>query len=688
MTQEITKVDQETSNISLNNLKLPRSDKEDIVDDIFKIHLNEEIHELSNKFCKYYYASNIDDESMFFAIVYEPSFVVPIKTIDSLLKNPISGVNEIISWSVVKISSNGAEHLVIIVNSYDYNNNLFTYIQKNGPISSSSNEKIILNLTNVIHTLSLQSIYGYNISPSNILMDNEGNFLSLREFVNSYSYFHEENQYIAPELIECLQASRRTQSCKQDIYALGISIFYSFSGQSPWTKFLHPEEYNENRFEHSSYKYLMNKLKTSERLRNFLRFALHDDATIRWGTRQIYDWLDGKTDKIVYDSLSSNKYTIGFNDRNYSNPKSLSYAMFRFWEQANKFIRDTKLLQWAGKQQLSNEALTSIKYIIDARSSDSVVAVGTNPVTSNQKLSKLLSILDPNGGLRHETIAVSAESIPESLQYLQTSKRKILVEQLIKIMKDESWKYYSNNDSVGLLEETRGNEFRYLAAHNNQTSPYKNNERLIYSLNPALPCLSPTLDGKYVTNIKELLTALESYSQKKPNSFGVDRHIIAFIAAKLDLKDDVKAVILSNFPKFAEHHAVSSLSVINLLHQHEPDIKITNICKSISLELAKVLDQYLHNVEFKKNVLAKIETVAHDGNISNIIAVFSNQQQFIDDYSGYYEACKKAKYIEQQISTLSSQTDIFNGTAILLGQKTTVLASYILCLIAIVTIII
>ena len=53
MTQEITKVDQETSNISLNNLKLPRSDKEDIVDDIFKIHLNEEIHELSNKFCKY-----------------------------------------------------------------------------------------------------------------------------------------------------------------------------------------------------------------------------------------------------------------------------------------------------------------------------------------------------------------------------------------------------------------------------------------------------------------------------------------------------------------------------------------------------------------------------------------------------------------------------------------------------------
>jgi hypothetical protein len=255
-------------------------------------------------------------------------------------------------------------------------------------------------------------------------------------------------------------------------------------------------------------------------------------------------------------------------------------------------------------------------------------------------------------------------------------------------MQDKSWQNYLNINSAGFLEESKSDDFHYFAAHNNNTSLHKNNERLIYSLNPYLPCLSSILDGKYVTDIKELLLALDSHAQKKPNNFTVDRHISAFIAAKLDLKDNIKPVILSNFPKFAEHLTVKSLSIINLLYQHEPDIKITYICKAIGLELVKLFDQFLHNTEFKKTILAKIQSVAQDGDISQIIAIFSNQQLFIDDYNGYYEACKKAKSLEEEIMTLSTKTNSFNDAAILLGQKTTVLASYILCLVAIVTIII
>ncbi len=685
MTQETAEMEHEKSNISLNSIKLPRSDQEDIVDEVFKVHLDEEIYELSNKFCKYFYASNIDDESRYFAIIYESSFVAPIKVIDFLHKNPINGVNQIISWSIVKISSSGTEQLVVIVDSYDYSNNLLSYVQKNGPLSVSFNEKIISKLTHVIHTLSLHGIYGYNISPSNVLM-NEDEVLNLREFINSYPYFYEQNQYIAPELVECFEASRRTKNCKQDIYALGVLVFCSLSGQDHWAKHLSLEEYNENRFERGTYRYLIGKMKLPERVKNFLRFTMHDNALTRWEAKQIYDWFEGKVDKITYESINDNRYAIGFNDQNYSTLKSLSYAMFRFWERASKFIRDTKLLQWVGKQQIGSDVLTIIKNIIDTKPSDLTIAA--NPVGYSQKLSKLLSVLDPNGGIRYEAIAISAESIPESLQYLYSSKKNLLVEQLIKIMKDEGWKNYPNTASVGYLDEEIGNVFRYLAVNYNSSSLYKNTERLIYSLNPELPCLSPMLDGKYVTNVKELLIALDSYAQKKPKNFNVDRHIIAFTAAKLGLKDSVKAIILQNFPKFAEHLTISSLSIINLLHQHEPDIKLENICKSIGLELEKLFDQYLHNVEFKKNILAKISETSQSGNITDLIAVFSNQQQFINDYSGYYEACKKVKNIEEQINILSNQTNVFNSTAILLGQKTTVLASYILCLIVIVAIII
>jgi hypothetical protein len=677
-------------NILRNTLDFPRSDKTDTVKDIFKIHLDEEIHELSNKFCKYYHASNLDDESRFFAIVYESSFIVPVMTIDSLCKNPIDGVNKILSWSIVRISSDNLERLVVIVNSYNYSNNLLSYVEKNGSISLSSNEKIIEKITNVISELSARGIYGYNISPFNILMnEDQDTMLNLREFINSYPYFNEKDQYIAPELIECLKVSRRTKNCKQDIYALGVTIFYSFSALSPWEKFSQEGEYNEQRLAEGSYKYLTQKTQFSKKIRIFLRSVVHDSPSIRWDTKNIYDWLGDKKDETIYDSPNSiNKYTIGFNNQNYSNPKSLSYAMFRFWEKANKFIKDAKFLLWVGKQQFSNETVASIKSVIDARYKDSMFDTNGVSIYSDQKLTKLLSIIDPNGSLRYETIAVSAESIPETLQHLQTLKKQSLFKEVIKIMKDKNWQNYTSIYSPGFLEETKGNEFHYLAERSDNTLSYKNNERLIYSFNPYLPCLSSMLNGKYVNNIKELLLALDSYAQKQPNNFIIDRHVSAFIAAKLDLKDNIKSVILLNFPKFAEHHTVKSLSTLNLLYQHEPDVKITNICKAISLELIKLFDQYLHNTEFKKHVVNKIESVAEEGSIPKIIDIFSNQQQFIDDYNGYYQACKQAKSLEEEIMTLSAEVSNFNNASIILGQKTTVLASYILCLVAIIAIVI
>ncbi len=677
-------------NILKNTLDFPRSDKQDTVNNIFKIHLTEEIYELSNQFCKYYHASNIDDKSIFFAIVYESSFVVPVTVIDSLYKNPVDGVNKILSWSVVRISSDNVERLVVIINSYNYNNNLLSYIQKNGSFSLSSNEKIIEKITNVITELSARGIYGYNISPYNILMnEDKDTILNLREFINSYPYFNEKDQYIAPELIECLKSSRRTKNCKQDVYALGVTIFYSFSALSPWEEFSEEGEYNEQRLDEGSYKYLTRKTQLSKRFRIFLSSAVHDSPSMRWDTKNIYDWLGKKKDETIYDSPNStNKYTIGFNNQNYSNPKSLSYAMFRFWEKANKFIKDSKFMLWVAKQQFSNETIASIKSVIDARYKDSMFDTNGISIYSDQKLTKLLSIIDPNGSLRYETIAISAESIPETLQYLQNSKRQNFFEEVIKIIKDKNWQNYTGIYSPGFLEETKGNEFHYLAERNNNKLSHKNNERLIYSLNPYLPCLSSMLNGKYVNNIKELLLALDSYAQKQPNNFIIDRHVSAFIAAKLDLKDNIKPLILLNFPKFTEHHAIKSLSTINLLHQHEPDIKITNICKAISLELIKLFDQYLHNTEFKKTISSKIESVAEESSIPKIIDIFSNQQQFIDDYNGYYQACKQANSLEEKIMTLNAEVSNFNNAFIILGQKTTVLASYILCLVAIVAIVI
>lgn len=666
-------------------LEVPRSSVDDAVNEVYRIHLNEEVLELSNDFCKYYYSTNSETEEEFFAIVFENDFLHPIKNIDFLSKNRISNLNQIYDYSVVRLSSTKEEHLVVIVDRYNPSDNLASYIASGNTINASQIEELIVKFLDLFSKLSDADIYCYTINPSNILMSN-GEFVALREFVDSYPNFYQAEQYLPAEVIECHPAARYVTNVKSDIYALGVSIFEAYTLKSIWKEHKSIVEYNNARFESTTSKYLLSGTRIPEKLRVFFKWTLHDEANVRWEISQLKEWLSRKVTKSTHESISDNKNTIAFDEVNYSNLKSISYALFNNWPEAIKFIRDNKLFKWVSREQLDSDSLEQIKAIVDKKSESPFVV--TNSVNSHIKISKLLALLDPNGPIRYEGIALSAASIPYFVYYLVTENKRELVEKVLKLIKEESWLLYQkNHNAAGYLKKIPAEDYLHLASHIHTGSVVRSVERLAYSLNNNACCYSPTLRGKYVTTIPELLNALDEHAEKNPKKFNVDRNIVAFIAAKLELMDDIKSAILPNFPRFAEHPIIRGLSILNVLEQHEPEIKIPNICNAISSDLKGLFEEHIHNVEFKKRIIAQLTEVAKEANLKKIIEILSDQQQFINDYNGYYEACRKTKLIEEKIKTLSNEDRIFSG-ALLLGQKTTVLVSYVLCFIVTVAVII
>jgi len=667
------------------NLQLPKSQTEDTVMNIFKIHLNEEIVELGNEFCKYYYATDESEEDEFFAIVFENSFIPRIDVIDSLAKTPVPGLNNIIAYSVVPISTVKEERLVVIVNSYNINSTLASELQEGMTITLQTVEDMVSAINNILIDLKDKRIFCCNINPSSILMK-DGEFYALREFIDTYPNFHQKDQYLAPELIECHKAARYVKNPASDIYALGVSMFEAYTNKQYWNDHLTIYDYNHVRFENSTNKYLLSKVKVPERFKAFLKWTLHDDADVRWKNLNIKEWVGGKNNKSTHESFADTKNIIGFKDHNYSKLKSLAYALYNNWNDSLKFIRDTKLLKWASREQLSTDSLEAIKQIVNKKSESSFVVADT--IGSSIKLSKLLSLIDYNGPIRQEGLALSASSIPYIIYYLLMDNNKATIEKVIQIIKDESWEFYCNNiNASGHISRADADKFLAYTNIFQSGSAARGIERLVYSLNPRLACQSKLVRGKYVTSIHELLVALDNYAEKYPQNFTIDRHIIAFAAAKLDIKEDFRATILSNFPKFSDHPAIRGLNVIHLLHQYEPNVEVSNICKAISLDLKQMFEDHLHNAEFKKLTISKIEEISTEGDLNQIIHMLSDQQQFIDDYNGYYEACHQAKIIENKIKLLTNQEHIFNN-ALSLGQKTTVLLSYVLCFIVTVAVII
>ena len=447
-------------------------------------------------------------------------------------------------------------------------------------------------------------------------------------------------------------------------------------------------DYNAARFENTTYKYLLSQVKLPEKLRVFFKWTLRDGASMRWKTANLKEWLDGKITKTTHESLSDNKNTLGFNDNNYSTVKALSYAFFNHWTKAMKFIKDTKLLKWAGREQFNNDDLESIQSLMDKKSNSPFVV--TNTLNSHIRISKLLSILDKDGSIRQEGLALSATSIPTFLHYLIINNKKELAEKVLRLIKDEAWnQYQENKDAAGHLNKDGADTLITMAARTQSesgSSTTNSIEKLVYSLNPNAVCNSILLKKHHVTTIPELLMSLDYVAEKNPKKLNIDKHVVAFVATKLDLQEDIKVAILPNFPNISEHPVIRALGMLNLLQQHEPDIEIPNICRVVVSNLKKLFEDHLHNVEFKAKILSMLDEVAKEGSLSQIIQILSKQQQFINDYNGYYEACRQAKILEQKIKSLNNEGSIFNSS-LMLGQKTTVLVSYVLCLIVTVAVI-
>ena len=86
--------------------------------------------------------------------------------------------------------------------------------------------------------------------------------------------------------------------------------------------------------------------------------------------------------------------------------------------------------------------------------------------------------------------------------------------------------------------------------------------RLVYGLNPLLPCLSPLAGSRWVSRLTDMLPALEQAVAANPKLRPVDGHVAAFIAARTERGLDAELNALA-----APKPAVAEAAQLRLLAQ-------------------------------------------------------------------------------------------------------------------------
>ena len=170
-------------------INISRSDATDHIGNIF-IDITNEVDSLSNDFCKYYAAHDKENQTKYYAIIYDKTFLPDVQSIDLLSKHRINNLINVVDYSIVYISQEQRYALVVIIDHYDPTEILANYLKqsKGTRLSTKACEGLIRDVTNIIVELEKHQIFGCSINTQNIIVRN-GSFYAMREFINTYPHF-------------------------------------------------------------------------------------------------------------------------------------------------------------------------------------------------------------------------------------------------------------------------------------------------------------------------------------------------------------------------------------------------------------------------------------------------------------------------------------------------------------------
>lgn len=657
-----------------SGLKFVFSDKEDIVASKFNIHVHHPLKNLSNEFAKYYVATHLDTNEEHYAIVFERTFSPNYELINAISASSENIFIKPIAASYTKLSNTKIFHLVIIVKKFNPDANLLNYSRNNELNVKLITNKIIGFLSKALSFAQKNKFDIGNINPKNILFDGEN--ILIREPYITLPHFHQEACYLAIELLDCHPAARFTGKILADIYAIGMTILEidNKNLKLPDNQIALKGE----RFKASSYYAIVSRSKVKDGLKFFIKHTMDDNADRRWNLKQIEDFSVGNNPDANIQLHGETSPPISFNGANYSSFISLASALFNEWEIAQSFIQEERLLKWV--QRLVPKH-SSMEYIYELLTKENAVSKFVSKIIDrDEKLFRIIQALDMHGPMRYQGIGIFLNSIPSIYLYALLNGENKVVDAVIKIILRKRWEdLYKIDENIDLNDEY----IMLLESINSYYDPKISTcsvHRVLYTLNPDLPCLSPIVISNYVQTLEDIIILLDNIAETHPDKLVFDDHILGFIAEKASLKKEHYVRLLNGISHLTRNATSNALVLLAIISQKNLRIKTVNLAIYFQKYLIDIISRVINNRKIKDSLTDQIKIAAKEGNFNKMLSVINSNAIFNADQIGFEKATSDIKKLEDKIKMLSNNDRVYTYGN-LFGQRLTVLLSYILLII-------
>jgi hypothetical protein len=425
------------------------------------------------------------------------------------------------------------------------------------------------------------------------------------------------------------------------MYALGATVLALFLGETPGEGRGRSEMFHA-RVSHGSFWALSGSKELPGTLSTLLRGLLNDDPAERWTLRDLIQWVDGhapqRTSGLANWTLSR---PVKFAGNTYSDRRILAEAFSARIGEAAEFLRDQDFVAWVQQVLASENMSDRIERLIGLGSEADMVADGA---ADEALVTKFCMFLDPLGPIHYRGLCLSIDGIGQALAVAEKNSRKEDIEAITDLLSSGLMMALAEiGESHNPLSHLWGDRIREISARAGKKGPGVGIERVLYDLNPALPCQSERFSSGWAGTIGGALRALDRGLASLPQGAPMlDQHFMAFCASKD--KALVHTFVTLTHPKVdGGQAAIMLMELFGSLQGSQRTGPLKNLSSRLA-EQAKPVLKTLRNSKSRDALAAKLSGLAAGGDLSRIAREVSFTHAKVEDNRAFSLA--RARYLE------------------------------------------
>lgn len=654
----------------------PGSSNRDQIGKRYSIHLRSPLPEYDTLGGKAYEANdNANAARQIYAMVLNNNYNYRNKTIDAFIGSQHPNVLSILDTATVHCSPFNTSHKVVIIDKPAGQRLSDIVAVKRITHEHVIKDLILTPLSKVTSFLHSKQIVHGKINLNNIYISD---VLQLGEGVSEPKGLGQHYLYEPLERIMVDDIAKTGGNSQSDVYATAVLVYELIYGLNH-LKRIPKDELIRMALNQGLYSLFANNIDFPDGLIDFFRGCLNNNVTERWGIEQFSQWMDGKRFNMISPAPAREAVRpISFKGDEFYSQRTLAHSLHKNWREALKEIRHLKLDRWAEMSLHKPDISETIARVMRAAGTESQATEKQN----NEMLTRILCILDPVGPMRTMRISVMPDAMGHMLLECIRLGMNTELQHLTNLIEQDVANFWNELSSTGKTNENSTYIWRLQNTRTLLRFPRIGFglERVIYDLNPSLPCQSPLLLPYHVTSLEELLLTLDALAKNlAPDTSLLDRHIAAFIASKLSLSKEIQLHDVASIPELANDQELIMVRLLAKAQQKGHKIPLTGLCAWIGMRMEKMIDN-IHNRAFRKRMKLQLKGAASAGYVNEMFLIIANREIAIRDYEGFQHATHLYNVNEHRIDQLRNPVVVEKLSNDLGGRISSVLAYIILCI--------